>query len=181
MDYAAYYNLEQYLERTVGPRFRDSGKLSAFDFFSIVIWKANRAKTKIAGKLLGHGFKSLDEAVGQLGRDLRGTEGPKERLQTLVVTWHFRLPMATAILAILYPEEFTVYDIRVCNELGSFHRLANRVNFESIWDGYLGFLQAVRDAGPAGASLREKDRFLWGRNAARQLRDDIRRSFTKTE
>jgi hypothetical protein len=31
--------------------------------------------------------------------------------------WGLRLPMASAILTILYPEDFTVSDVRVCQML----------------------------------------------------------------
>ena len=56
MDHLAYYDLEAYLFGTVGPRFLNDGRLNAFDFFSIVIWKANRAKSKIARRLLENEF-----------------------------------------------------------------------------------------------------------------------------
>jgi hypothetical protein len=39
--------------------------------------------------------------------------------------WGFYLPMATAIPVRPLADEFTVYDIRVCNELGAFHPLGN--------------------------------------------------------
>jgi len=47
MDYKKFYNLEEYLFQDVGPRFRKTDTLSVEDFFCIVIWKANRAKTKL--------------------------------------------------------------------------------------------------------------------------------------
>lgn len=50
--YLDYYYLEQYLFDVVSARFQTVGTLSAFDFFCIVIWKANRAKSKVAKRLL---------------------------------------------------------------------------------------------------------------------------------
>lgn len=61
-----YFNLESYLFHTVGPRFAKEKQLSAFDFFCIVAWKANRAKSKIAKKLLSKppgGYDSIEAAV----------------------------------------------------------------------------------------------------------------------
>ena len=52
LDYLRYYDLETYLFEDVRRRFHAERSLSAFDFFSIVIWKANRAKSKIAHRLL---------------------------------------------------------------------------------------------------------------------------------
>jgi hypothetical protein len=52
IDYRIYYDLEQYLFRDVNSHFTDNQKLDAFDFFCIVIWKANRAKSRVASLLL---------------------------------------------------------------------------------------------------------------------------------
>jgi hypothetical protein len=70
-DYRDYYDLERYVSETVRHRFQQDGYLSAFDFFCIVIWKANRAKSKIADKLLRDGpkkYTDLDSAVKDLTR-----------------------------------------------------------------------------------------------------------------
>ena len=52
MDFRKYYHLESYLFDEVRPRFLEQGYLTAFDFFCIVIWKANRSKSNIARMLL---------------------------------------------------------------------------------------------------------------------------------
>lgn len=54
-DYATYYDLEGYLFSEVSGRFQRDRRLSAFDFFCVVIWKANRSKSKVARRLLAHG------------------------------------------------------------------------------------------------------------------------------
>jgi hypothetical protein len=85
--------------------------------------------------------------------------------------------MATAILSILWPDRFTVYDVRVCGQLGRFGDLATQSRFDRIWPGYCEYLQAVNDAVPGPRSLREKDRVLWATSAAQQLEADIARGF----
>ncbi len=52
MNYLNYYNLEDYLSTEVTTSVRDRGYLTPEEFFSIVIWKANRAKSRIKRKLL---------------------------------------------------------------------------------------------------------------------------------
>ncbi|MEK3984261.1 hypothetical protein MHB77_12765 [Paenibacillus sp. FSL K6-3166] len=89
--------------------------------------------------------------------------------------------MATAILTALYPAEFTVYDIRVCDELNDCHKLKNLSSFESIWSGYEAYIQMVKSATPEDLSLRDKDRFLWGRSFSRQLEYDISQGFSKSQ
>ena len=57
-DYLKYFDREQYLFDDVRSRFHDEHSLGAFDFFSIVIWKANRAKSKIARRILKKQLKA---------------------------------------------------------------------------------------------------------------------------
>ena len=180
MDLRQFYDLESYFESTVRPQFEQHEYLTAFNFFFIVIWKANRAKSKIAPKLLLHGYSDLDSAVKVLTKGLSQRDDNKEKLRYLFEDWGFWLPMASAILTILYPDEFTVYDTRVCYALGGFHKLNNIVNFDNLWHGYMDFKRAVKEAAPAGLSLRDKDRYLWGKSVYEKLQSDIENGFIKS-
>ena len=177
MDFRRYYNLESYLFETVGPAFRRQGYLSALDFFCIVIWKANRAKSKTAATLLKRGHKDLHEAVRELTTGLARKSAPEDKLRYLWEQWHLRLPMASAILSVLYPEDFTVYDVRVCSVLGGFRNLNNLTAFGAVWRGYQEFREAVVGAAPMELALRDKDRYLWGKSLYQQLETDIQQSF----
>jgi hypothetical protein len=119
-DYLSYYDLEQYLFEQVGPRFHSEHSIGAFDFFSIVIWKANRAKSKIAERLRrkAQPGEDLDAIARRLTASLYGARDACERLRLLLdeKEWGFRLPMASAVLTVLWPEEFTVYDFRACEQ-----------------------------------------------------------------
>ena len=178
VDYRQFYDLESYLFDVVGQRFRHNGRLEAFDFFCIVIWKANRAKSRIARRLLDCGSGSLEDAVRALTEGLADLEKPKDRLQYLMARWGFRLPMASAILTVLYPDDFTVYDTRVCDSIGGFHSIGDRADFSKLWDEYVQFRQAVEQATPQTLALRDKDRYLWGKSFHDQLQRDITREFT---
>lgn len=180
MDYAQYGDLGWYLHSVVRQRFARQGYLSAFDFFCIVIWKANRAKSKIAKRLLSAGHADLEEAVRELTGELAQQPSPRERLRCLREAWGLRLPMASAILAVLWPDDFTVYDRRVCGMLDGFYNLAHKSRFDSLWEGYQAFRRAVEEAAPSGLSLREKDRYLWGKSHYEQLVYDIETSFGQT-
>jgi len=182
--YLQFYHLESYLFSTVHERFASQGFLCAFDFFCIVIWKANRAKSKVAKKLLGESKnKTLDEAVIELTKGIVAQETPKMKMRFLMFDGNdirFRLPMATAILTVLHPDEFTVYDYRVCESFGEFTDLSNITNiakFDKLWEGYLNFKRAVRAKSPDGYSLRDMDRYLWGKSFCEQLQADIRNKF----
>lgn len=187
MDFRQFYisNLESYLLDTAGPCFAKEKQLSTFDFFCIVIWKANRAKSKIADKLRSRppGYDNLDAAVHALTTGLAKKETEKERLRYLWEEWGLSLAMASAILTVLYPDEFTVYDVRVCDVLreqgrGSFHRLSNpNLSFEGVWRGYEEYKRRVEESAPKELSLRDKDRYLWGKSFYEQLKKDIEQGF----
>lgn len=177
--YLQFYNLDSYLFDSVHQRFANQGYLGAFDFFCIVIWKANRAKSKVAKKLLGKSMKkTLDEAVIELTKGVAAEETPKRKLLFLRFgKIPFRLPMATAILTVLYPDEFTVYDYRVCEVLDGFHNLNNITRIDKLWEEYLAFKRAVESNSPQGYSLRDRDRYLWGKSFSHQLQTDITNGF----
>jgi hypothetical protein len=178
-DYTSYYYLETYLFHEVSPRYHSSNKVSTFDFFCIVIWKANRAKSKVANRLLNQGYSDLDSAVAALIEQIGNATDDKSRLKVLISDWGFRLPMASAILTVLYPESFTIYDVRVCNILGDYGDAQYKYNFEDLWNRYAAFVHSVRQRVPEINNLRDKDRYLWGQSFENQLKNDIAHSFKR--
>jgi len=181
IDYGQYYYLERYLFGEVNARFRTKRRLTAFDFFCIVIWKANRSKSTIAERLLSSGkSSSYQTAVNALVRDVVKAKNKEARLRVLLEGWQFRLPMASAILTVLYPHQFTVYDVRVCEILNmpKEHRYATA--FPTLWNRYRLYVSRVRAAKIGFSGLRARDRYLWGKSFALGLEDDMRRSFSSS-
>jgi hypothetical protein len=174
-----YSDLEHYLFEEVSPRFQSTQQISAFDFFCIVIWKANRAKSRIAARLLApaHRHEDLNRAVSALCADLTNAACPRDRLRALLEKWKFLLPMASAILTVLYPTEFTIYDVRVCETLGDFSYLKNRTQYDRVWEGYSAYVARVRSEASHLSLLRDKDRYLWGKSFAQDLRAQITSKF----
>jgi hypothetical protein len=85
--------------------------------------------------------------------------------------------MASAIATVLYPNDFTVYDVRVCQILGEFQGLTHIINYDRLRDGYANYIGAVQRATPAELSLRDKDRWLWGRSFYTELLQDVAEQF----
>ena len=183
-DFYRYYDQEAYLFGEVSERYRREQRITAFDFFCIVIWKANRAKSKIAKRLLNKGteeqkYDNLQSAVDALIEAITIVECDKERMRVLINEWGFRLPMASAILSVLFPEKFTIYDSRVCEELHDFSDAQEKKVFDALWKRYSDYIMKIREAVPEKQSLRDKDRFLWGKSFALQLEDNITYCFKK--
>ncbi len=156
MDYKKYYDLENYLLMDVRNKFLNDGFLSAADFFCIVIWKANRAKSKIKKKLLKIGETDLEAAIKMLTKKISSSTTREGRLSILLEEWKFGLPMATAILTILYPDDFSVYDYRVKEQL----KLPNITTAKKYFSVFLPAVKALNYQG----SLRDKDRYFWGKS-----------------
>lgn len=171
VDYRKFYDKsEPYLLDEVGPHFRDTGKLEPADFYALLIWKAERAKTRHK-KRLARTAGSFAGAVQQIGSDLYKSTSDKDRLQVLIEKWWFRLPTASAILTVLYPESFTVYDWRVCDELGCDYEPWSWRDFsDALWNHYQSFKQAVVNGTPSDLPcLRERDKFLLGRSTRKSI------------
>jgi hypothetical protein len=178
-DYLRYFDLETYIFEDVHQRFHAEHSLGAFDLFSIVIWKANRAKSKIALKLLAldpEGRRDLEDIARALTASLYKAPCHKERLRILMKDWKFALPMASSILSACYPEDFTIYDYRVRELIGGFPNLNHLADFEKIWAGYNEYKARVSQLAP-GFTFRDRDKYLYGKSKALQLEADIRRLF----
>jgi hypothetical protein len=90
----------------------------------------------------------IDTAVRNVTQDIAQATSPQDKLKVLLSAWGFLLPMASPILTVLYPNDFTVYDVRVCDVLGDFHWVANRTKYEDTWTGYMHYLAAVQTKTP---------------------------------
>lgn len=158
--------------------FTKNGHLNAFEFFCIIIWKANRAKTKIFNRLIGS-EPDIEKVVFKLTSAIHSAKKDNEKLRILMFDFGFRLPMASAILAILYPENFTVYDYRVCETLDKYKNIHNIKNFEKLSTQYFEFVESVKLLAVKHGSLRDTDRFLWGKSFHAQLTSDLKQNFAK--
>jgi hypothetical protein len=168
-DYRKFYDDEGYLLEA-GRRFRESGKIDAADFYMLLIWKSNRAKNYGRDRLKSISG-SFQAAVSGIASDLFTNTERKRRLQTLMEKWEFKLPTASAILALLYPEDFTVYDWRVCDEVGFTYK-QGRAFSDKLWREYEQYMEAVIYKTPSDLPLRDRDRFLIGRSIRKEIERD---------
>jgi hypothetical protein len=163
MSFRKYYNLERYLFDEVGPKYRLRGHLDPVDLYFVFAWKSTRAKNTSKNRLVRKAG-SFQRATTTISKALRTARTDEERLRILMNDWGFRLPTATAVLSVLYPETFTVYDVRVCSELGRFRQIASWRFSPKLWSQYRQFVSAVQAAVKSRMTLRDKDRYLWGRS-----------------
>lgn len=161
MGFKKYYNLEEYIFDEVRQNFFKRGYLTASEFFCIIIWKANRAKTKIKDKLSKLG--PVSRVVKKITEEIFKAENSYSKLNLLFKKWRFGMPMASAILSVLYPDKFTVYDYRVREQLG----LKNIYSVKKYFEYFLPRIQKI--AKESKTTLREVDKELWGKSFFQDL------------
>lgn len=179
--YRSFYDLNEYLFNDLNTKFREKGSLDAFDFFCIIIWKANRVKSTIAKNLLKK-FKTLEDAAQTITSTLRNENISDYTRFEYLLDNGFRLPMLSAILTVLYPERFLVYDYRICEHpaMVSFQNLANGMtDSKCYFQRYQDYIAAIAEIPPLWMTLRQKDQYLWGKSFANQLKNDIKNNFNK--
>jgi hypothetical protein len=126
IDFRKFYDLETYLFTEACKHFAETGTITPFDFYCIIVWKSNRAKSKTKKRLAKLAGGTFGSAVATIAAELYESKSPEDRLRVMMEKWKFLLPMASAVLTVLYPDEFTIYDVRVCESIGDFHRLGTQ-------------------------------------------------------
>lgn len=172
-DYDQFYWPEIHIFDEIRKTFEDGGNIDPFALYIILDWKSSRAKKYHVDRMKKLTGSSYHAAVEKLGKELFVARCPEERLRIMLVDWKFRLPTATAILSVLYPTDFTIYDVRVCAALEDFKPLNDIRWSHQLWERYEEFKTAVRKATPGLETFRDKDRWLWGKSKYKDLRKQI--------
>ncbi len=163
------YYLEEYLFGRVSSRFGEEGTLAPYDFFAIIVWKSNRAKTKIR-----RGLDDAGVSAEVLMREVHEADTPRAKVEALLRIRGIGLAMASAVLTVCYPEEFTVLDYRAWGTLCRWSVEGLPARYPGTSEKYLQYCQACRAlADKKGLSLRDLDRALWAKSWEDDLLDLI--------
>ncbi len=154
-----YYFLEDYLFNEVSKHFQKNGYLTSEEFFSIVIWKSNRAKTNIR-----RGIEKSKKTIRAITSEVFSAKTPEQKLNILISVPNIGIPMASAILTVCYPDDFTVADYRACTSLKNFGPgiVGNPTTKISTYFEYLKKCKEL--ASKYDFSLRDFDRILWAKD-----------------
>jgi len=160
------YDLETYLFQQVSRQFEEGRTLTPYDFFAIIVWKSNRAKTKVR-----RGLSAARKSVQTLMKQVAETRKPVDKVTLLTEIDGIGIRMASAILAVCYPSEFTVLDYRAWETLCDCELEGLPRSIPTTPASYVRYCEAcTRFAATRGISLRELDRALW----ARSWEDDLK-------
>lgn len=129
------------------------------EFLAIIIWKSNRTKTKIIS-----GIKESKQTIHEITKELFSLKLREEKLELLTSIKFIGIPMASAILTVLFPNNFTVVDYRAMNSLKNMGiKLAGRPSERN--EDYFYYVDVCkRMAKKYKLSLREFDCALWAKD-----------------
>jgi len=189
-DYRKYYFLEDYLSGEIRNNFIKNGYLLPEEFFCIIIWKANRRKTKIREKFPKDRIE-LENIIKKITREVYnkhdkngqiGNEEKRRKLEILLKEgskYGFRLSIASAILTILYPEDFTIYDYRVLGQLNAEKKEDEKVKdftySKDVINKYFQFFVEIEKTRKKhNLTLRDADRYLFGKSFYEDLKNLVK-------
>lgn len=166
---ANLYHLETYLFHRVSARFANEQTLTPFDFFAIIVWKSNRNKTRVK-----KGLKTAKKTVENLMREVAQASSPLQKMKLLTDIEGIGISVASAILAVCYPLQFTVLDYRAWDTLSNWDLDELAATIPATPVSYLEYCEVCRRlAARNGVSLRELDRALWAKSWSKDLADLI--------
>ena len=152
-----YTFLEEYLFNDIHKNFQKRGWLTPEEFLAIVIWKRSTSKTNITKSI-----KPSGKSVEDITRNVAKAESRETKILILTSIKFIGIAIASAILTVLYPNEFTIIDVRARNSL---KRMSIPVlgNPEENVQDYLDYVDLCKiEAKKLNLSLRDFDRALWG-------------------
>ena len=164
-DYLRYYLLEdEYLFKEVHANFKRNKTLTPEEFLAIIIWKSNRQKTNVV-----EGILASEKSVGELMAQVAEAEN-LEKIRLLTEIGGIGIPVASAILAVCYPDKFTVVDYRSSASLAKVLGIEPSILRKQLGGdpvaspkAYLAYVDCCNvQAEKEGVDLRKYDRLLWG-------------------
>jgi len=150
---------------------RRRGAITKEELLRIAYWKSPRAVRKMADALGAE--RSPDEKVCELAAP--DSEGEDEALlNNLMQVRGVATSVASAVLALVYPERFAVTDWRARDELNRLYPEQYKADdtTENYLEQYLPRIRAI--AASHGITPREADKALWARSRARYVEELVR-------
>jgi len=149
---------------------RKRGAITKEELLRIAYWKSPRAVRKMADALGAE--RSPDEKVCEFAAP--DSEGEDEALlNNLMQVRDVATSVASAVLALVYPERFAVTDWRARDELNKLcPEYASADTTENYLEQYLPRIRAI--AASHGITPREVDKALWARSRGRDVEKLLR-------
>lgn len=176
-NYSKYYFLENYLFGEVGVNFIGKKSLTPFDLFAIAIWKANRNKGRIKKGIQDHkaSVREISEILASV--DSKNEESKRNALKQLTTKDipGIKIPVASAFLSVLFPNDFTIVDGRIIDACKDY-KIPCEPDPRRNVDSYFKYLNYCKNnfKSLGFKSLRDFDQALWGYSFCKELKEYVR-------
>lgn len=166
--------MEDFLFENISKNFKENHYLTKEEFLAIVVWKRKPSAKKIVDSM-----NETSISVDALTKSIFNASTPEEKLKILLSVKQIGIAIASAILTVCYPNDFTVVDYRALNSLKKLDISCSKRPTEQIED-YLEYVNVCKkESGERGFLLRDFDRMLWamdfyeGENGLKYLVDRL--------
>jgi hypothetical protein len=149
---AAMYPAETRLLEQVGPAVARRGYYTKSDLLEVGRWKANR--------VVGYLGRNSDEDVEEISRIALAAPA-RLRHRVLCLLLGVQRPMASALLTVWDPLQYTVLDINAVSTLHRFGRLGVGEVDAVTYTEYVAVCQGIVKESGQSVTLRDLDRALW--------------------
>ena len=158
-----YWDLEDHILTTVGTSVRSRGAYTVAEFLTVAYWKSRRQLANYVAN------ERTSGTVAMVTRAALTTQPPPEgRWRRLATLTGVRTPVASALLTVWRPDEYTIIDVWALAALSDLGEGVDSVPFrdhgqpwwEQHYEGYLKACQRIAER-LQPLSLRDVDRALW--------------------
>ena len=132
--YVMLYSLEDYLFSVVGPQIKKRGYINFDDFYKIAMWKSARQKPN---------YLQNKNNIESISKDAFLIKGELEKMDKLCSLKGVGIPTASAILTIVYPENYAVIDVRCIEMLQELGYSIKKTITPNNWLIYLDIVRKI--------------------------------------
>lgn len=148
--YLALYNQEEYLFNFIGPQIKKRGFVNFQEFYKICMWKSVRQK---------HNYLVNKKIVERVTREVFKENDERKKMDGLCQLKGVGIPMASAILTIVFPNKYAVIDVRCIEMLNKLNLTIKKHITLNVWLEYLKIIRNL--AKDNGLTPREIDKILF--------------------
>ncbi len=159
--YINLYDQEGHLFNVVGPRIRERGSLTFDEFYDIGMWKSARQKQNY--------LKNQEVDIQKITKEAFAQKDERLKMKQLRKLKGVDIPTASAILTIVFPDQYAVIDVR-CVEVLQGEKFDAEIKKEfgfeikksmtlKNWERYLDIMRRL--AAENGVTPREMDKALF--------------------
>ena len=126
--YMELYDTEGYLFKVIGPNVVGRGYFLFDEFYKICMWKSSRQKQR---------YIKNKNIIEEESKKAIAEKDEKKKMEILCQLDGVSIPMASALLTIVYPKRYAVIDIRCLETLRKMDYKIGRYPSPSVWLKYL--------------------------------------------